>query len=67
MVLLIDLHDVSALTQAMRLVLTSADLRKQMIQKGLARAREFSWQKTAEETWRVYQQVAGLSEAGKRR
>ncbi|HOU22922.1 MAG: D-inositol 3-phosphate glycosyltransferase [Chloroflexi bacterium ADurb.Bin180] len=57
--LLVDPSDVEGLTVAMWRVLSDATLRKKMIDKGLKRARQFSWRKAAEETLEVYRRLAG--------
>jgi glycosyltransferase involved in cell wall biosynthesis len=57
--LLIDPHDVEDLTVAIWRALTDEDLRAQMRERGLARAKLFSWEKAAEQTLAVYRQVAG--------
>jgi len=41
----------------MELVLDDEDLQKQMIEKGLVRAKEFSWEKSAQEHMKVFQEV----------
>ena len=53
----VDPYDVDGLTRAIRQVLTDAELRNNMVRKGLERAKEFSWEKAAEETQRVYMEV----------
>ena len=55
--IMVDPYDVDALAKAMREVLTNAGLRKTMIERGLAQAKKFSWEKTAEETLEVYEKV----------
>jgi glycosyltransferase involved in cell wall biosynthesis len=57
----VDPSDVEGLTVAMWRVLCDATLRKKMIDKGLKRARQFSWRKAAEETLEVYRRLAGVS------
>jgi len=57
--LLIDPHDVEDLTVAIWRALTDEALRAQMRERGLARAKLFSWEKAAEQTLAVYRQVAG--------
>lgn len=57
--LLVDPSDVEGLTVAMWRVLSDATLRKKMIDKGLKRARQFSWRKAAEETLEVYRRLTG--------
>lgn len=48
--LLIDPYDESAIANAMKEIITDSQLRNQMRQKGLDRASQFSWQKTASQT-----------------
>ncbi len=56
---MVDPEDVGAIAQAMRRALEDSRLRETMRRAGLEQARKFSWQKTAEQTWRVYEEVAG--------
>jgi len=56
--LMVDPRDVSALKNAMKEVLTNEGLRRNMVKKGLMRASNFSWQKTAKETSEVYKEIA---------
>lgn len=55
--LLIPPRDVDALSQAMQMLLESNALRIQLSQAGRQRAAEFTWQRTAMETMKVYQMV----------
>jgi len=55
--LLVDPRDGEAWAQALSQVLTDEALRQSMIERGLVRARRFSWEKTAEATLRVYRDV----------
>jgi glycosyltransferase involved in cell wall biosynthesis len=50
--------DVDALTEALSRVWSSAELRSELRRKGFARAKQFSWEKTAEQTLAVYQRLA---------
>jgi glycosyltransferase involved in cell wall biosynthesis len=50
--------DIDGLAVAIWRVLSDNDLRKQMIHKGLQRARRFSWKKTAQETLEIYRRLA---------
>ncbi len=52
--ILIDPHDVRALTEAMRRALTDEQLRKELQIKGLDRAKQFTWERAAQETLEVY-------------
>ena len=54
----IDPYDVNAFAEAMYNLLTDEKLREQMINKGLRRAQLFNWEKSAEETLKVYQQLS---------
>jgi glycosyltransferase involved in cell wall biosynthesis len=53
--LLVDPKDVDGLASALRAALTDDGLRMRMIENGLRRAAEFSWQRTAELTAHAYQ------------
>jgi len=56
--LLVDPRDVEALAEAMGRVLSDASLCAELRERGLERARHFSWQRTARETLWVYEVVA---------
>jgi glycosyltransferase involved in cell wall biosynthesis len=53
----VDPYDVEALAQAMHRVLTDSVVRDELRAKGLARAAQFTWERTAQETMKVYQSV----------
>jgi glycosyltransferase involved in cell wall biosynthesis len=55
--IMVDPLDVDALADSMHRVLTDDALQEKLRNKGIARAREFSWEKTAQKTWQVYEQV----------
>lgn len=55
--LLINPHDIDGLTVAIWRVLTDQELRKDLICKGLKRAKHFSWKQAAEKTLEVYHKV----------
>jgi glycosyltransferase involved in cell wall biosynthesis len=55
--LMIDPHDIEGLTVAMWRVLTEEELRRDLICKGLKRARLFSWEKAARQTLEVYHKI----------
>jgi glycosyltransferase involved in cell wall biosynthesis len=55
--LLIDPNNDEELAVALHRVLTDETLRASLREKGLARARTFSWERTAEETLAVYQRT----------
>ena len=52
-----DPYCVEDIKKKMELVLDDEDLQKQMIEKGLVRAKEFSWEKSAQEHMKVFQEV----------
>lgn len=56
--LLVDPTDVDGMAVAMWRVLSDETLRQQMIEKGLKRARLFSWRKAALETLEIYRRLA---------
>lgn len=55
--LLIDPFDIDSLAVQMETVLENEDLRNRLIEKGIKRASDFSWQKCARETMKTYQEV----------
>jgi len=55
--LLVDPHDHNDIAEKIRQILTDPQLAKTLRQKGLARAKDFSWKKMAEETLAVYESV----------
>ncbi|MBI2755792.1 MAG: glycosyltransferase family 4 protein [Chloroflexi bacterium] len=55
---LIDPYSVEAITQGMESVLDDAKLQDELSRKGLERARLFTWEQVAEQTLRVYREIA---------
>lgn len=55
--LLVDPTDVGGLAHALARVLSDAALREDLRARGLARAQQFTWERTARETIAVYEQV----------
>lgn len=55
--LLVDPYNVEEIAEAMHRILTDKTLRAALIKKGLKRASQFSWEKTARETLEVYKRV----------
>ena len=60
--LLVDPLDIAELTEAMRKVLSDSELRQRMREKGLERARQFTWEETARRTLRVYEEAYALAQ-----
>lgn len=57
----VDPHDTEALAEAIKRVLSDPELAQEMREKGLGRAKQFTWEDTARKTLAVYRQVCGLS------
>jgi glycosyltransferase involved in cell wall biosynthesis len=57
----VDPYDVGALSAAFVRLARDPDWRRQLSERGLARARQFSWGRTAREMLAVYQHAAGLA------
>lgn len=55
--ILVDPRDVEQIANAMWLVLSQPDLAAALREKGLARAAQFTWERTARETIEVYKQA----------
>jgi glycosyltransferase involved in cell wall biosynthesis len=56
--LLFDPLKIEEMGMAMRTVCLDGNLRRQLVERGTERARDFSWQRNAEQTLRVYEDVA---------
>jgi glycosyltransferase involved in cell wall biosynthesis len=55
--LLVDAYEVEALARGLGELLGREELRRYLVEKGLRRAKEFSWERCARETLRVYGQA----------
>jgi glycosyltransferase involved in cell wall biosynthesis len=55
---IIDPEDAGSITRRLAALASEADLRERLRVDGLARAKQFDWQKTASETLRVYERAA---------
>jgi len=53
----VDPYDVESIFEGMCKVLSDIELRKELVQKGLARVKGFSWRKTAEKTLDIYNYI----------
>ncbi len=56
--LLVDPTDMPALTEALGAVLTNQGLADSLSERGLMRCRQFSWERTAQETIAVYESIS---------
>ncbi|MDQ3418344.1 MAG: glycosyltransferase family 4 protein, partial [Acidobacteriota bacterium] len=54
---LIDPYDPSAIADAMRMVLSNEQLRAELRLKGLARVKEFSWERSVQRVRAIYTEV----------
>jgi glycosyltransferase involved in cell wall biosynthesis len=59
--LLVPPDDLGALASGVREVVTSAERRRSMVESGLARAGQFSWDRCARETLDVYREAASCA------
>jgi glycosyltransferase involved in cell wall biosynthesis len=57
--LLVDPTDVESIADGLRQLTTDAALRERLIRAGYARIKEFTWEKSVEATWEVYQELLG--------
>ncbi|MDH7482320.1 MAG: glycosyltransferase family 1 protein [Armatimonadota bacterium] len=55
--IMVEPHDVEALADAILRVLCDFDLRQEMKAKGIERAKRFSWEETARQTLKVYNNI----------
>ncbi len=55
--ILVDPLDIDEIAAGIEKVLDDTALREAMVEKGLARAAQFSWERTARETLRIYEQA----------
>lgn len=53
----VDPYDVDAITDGLERIILDTDLRSDLIQKGLARANEFTWEKSARQLLGIYQHL----------
>ena len=57
--LLVDPTDVESIGHGLCRLASDSVLREKLIQAGAVRTREFTWEKSAESTWEVYQELLG--------
>ena len=55
---LVDPYDVESITDGMQRVLDNPGFSEELREKGMARSRDFSWERSVERTRRVYEEVA---------
>lgn len=59
----VDPLDIGAIAEAIERVTSDTGLRADLRQRGISRARQFSWESTARRTLAVYEQAAGIRNA----
>jgi glycosyltransferase involved in cell wall biosynthesis len=59
--LLVDPTDVQSITDGLCRLATNSDLRETLIRAGLERAKEFTWEKSVDATWKVYEELMAKS------
>jgi glycosyltransferase involved in cell wall biosynthesis len=52
-----DGKDVNALAEALKKLIHDADLRRELIEKGFAQVKKYSWKKMAQETLEIYEKI----------
>jgi glycosyltransferase involved in cell wall biosynthesis len=57
--LLVNPTDVQSIADGLRRLTTNAQLRERLAGAGTARAKEFTWEKSVEATWKVYRELLG--------
>ena len=57
--LLVDPVDIRSIAQGLSQLIEDEELRQRLAQQGLKRSAGFSWERTVEETWKVYQDLMG--------
>lgn len=55
--LLVDPTDVASVADGLLQLTTNSELRDTLIRRGFARAREFTWEKSVDATWKTYQEL----------
>ena len=58
---LVDPYEVDSIVEGMERVLSNPALSEELRAKGIARAREFSWERSVARTRELYQEVAGVA------
>jgi glycosyltransferase involved in cell wall biosynthesis len=60
--LLVDPTDLGAIAGGLQRLIADSLLRRRLAQAGVARATQFTWEKSCESTWRVYQELMANSQ-----
>ena len=54
---LVDPYEVASIATGLERIVSDGDLRKQLSLWGLGQARRYTWERAAEQTWKVYEKV----------
>ena len=57
---MVDPYDVDAIAEGIKRLIEDENLRKELSQKGLVRAKLFNWDKSAELVWSILKEAASL-------
>ncbi len=60
---LVDPYDIDSIASGLQCLVEDSPLRRTLRTKGLERAERFTWERTAEQTWRVLQEAAAEGSA----
>jgi len=55
--IMVDPNDINDIANGLTVAIEDENLREDLIQRGLEQAKKFSWEKVANETYKVYQKV----------
>lgn len=59
--ILVDPYNEAELARSIEMIVSNSNLRRSLISRGIRQAENFSWEKTAKETLKIYQEVTGQS------
>jgi glycosyltransferase involved in cell wall biosynthesis len=62
--LLVNPTDVVSIAEGLRNLIEDREFAEQLVSRGLARSREFPWEKAVEQTWSVYRELLGEKLSG---
>jgi glycosyltransferase involved in cell wall biosynthesis len=60
----VDPTDVVSIAEGLRNLTQDREFSEQLVSRGLARSREFPWEKAVEQTWNVYRELLGEKLSG---
>ena len=60
---LVDPTDIDSIQEGLYRLMTNEQLRRELSDRGLKRAQSLSWDRTADETWRILEREAAADES----